>query len=41
MNIIEHMYLWCVRTSLGYIFRSGIAGSSGRTFFHFSEKPPD
>jgi hypothetical protein len=31
MNIVEHMSLWYGAASFGYIPRSGVAGSSGRT----------
>ena len=35
MNIVEHMTLLYVRTSSGYMPRSGIAGSSGSTMSNF------
>jgi hypothetical protein len=35
MNIGEHVSLLHVRTSSGYMHRSGIAGSSGSTMFNF------
>jgi hypothetical protein len=42
MNIVEHMSLFCVRTSFGYMPRSGIAGStSSKYYVQFSEDPPD
>jgi hypothetical protein len=31
MNIVDHMSLVMVGASFGYVPRSGIAGSSGRT----------
>jgi hypothetical protein len=30
MNIMEHMPLWHGGTSFGYIYKSGVTGSSGR-----------
>ena len=41
MNIVEHVPLWHGGTSFGYIPKSGIAGSSGRSNSNFSEEPPD
>jgi hypothetical protein len=38
MNIVEHVSLWHGGSSFGYIPKSGIAASSGRSI---SEKPPD
>jgi hypothetical protein len=35
MNIVEHMSLWQGGASFGYISKSGIAGSSGRSIFNF------
>ena len=35
MNIVEHVSLLYVGTSFGYMPRSGIAGSSGRTMSNF------
>ena len=35
VNIMEHMPLWHGRTSLGYIPKGSIAGSSGRSIFNF------
>jgi hypothetical protein len=35
INIVEQLSLWYGGTSLGYILRSGIAGSSGRTISNF------
>ena len=34
-NIMEHVSLLYVRSSFGYMPRSGIAGSSGSTIFYF------
>jgi hypothetical protein len=36
-----HVFLWYGRTPFGYMPRSSIAGSSGRTMSSFFEKPPD
>jgi hypothetical protein len=38
MNIMEHMPLWNGRVSFGYIPKSGIAGSSGRSISNFLRK---
>jgi hypothetical protein len=38
VNIMEHMPLWHGRTSLGYIPKGSIAGSSGRSIFNFLRK---
>jgi hypothetical protein len=35
MNIVEHVSLWYGGASFGYIYRNGIAGSSGRTISNF------
>ena len=35
MNIVEHMPLWHGGASFGYIPKSGIAGSSGRSISNF------
>jgi hypothetical protein len=35
MNIMEHMSLWYDRISFGYMPRSDLAGSSGRTISNF------
>jgi hypothetical protein len=35
MNIVEHVFLLYVGASFGYMFRDGIAGSSGRTISNF------
>jgi hypothetical protein len=35
MNIVEHVFLLYVGASSGYMPRSGIAGSSGRTIYNF------
>ena len=35
MNIMEHVSLLHVGESLGYMLRSGVAGSSGSTMFSF------
>jgi hypothetical protein len=35
MNIVEQMPLWHGRASFGYIPKSGIAGSSGRSISSF------
>jgi hypothetical protein len=35
MNIVEHAPLWHGGLSFGYIHKSGIAGSSGRSFSNF------
>ena len=38
MNIIEHMPLWHGKASFGSIYKSGIAGSSGRYISNFLRK---
>ena len=38
MNIVEHVSLLHVGASSGYMHRSGIAGSSGRTISNFLKK---
>jgi hypothetical protein len=38
MNIVEHMPLWHVGASFGYIAKNGIAGSSGRFISNFLRK---
>jgi hypothetical protein len=35
MNIVEHLPLWHAGASFGYIAKSGIAGSSGRSSSNF------
>jgi hypothetical protein len=35
MNIVEHMPLWPDGTSFGYIPKSAIAGSSGKSISNF------
>ena len=35
MNIVEHVTLWHSEASFGYIPKSGIAGSSGRSISNF------
>jgi hypothetical protein len=35
MNIVEHVPLWPGGASFGYIPKTGIAGSSGRSIFNF------
>jgi hypothetical protein len=35
MNIVEHVPLWHGGASFGYIPKSGIAGSSGRSISNF------
>jgi hypothetical protein len=35
MNIMEHVPLWHGMASFGYIHKSGIAGSLGRSIFNF------
>ena len=35
MNIVVHISLLCIKVSLGYMPRSGIAGSSGSTISNF------
>ena len=35
MNIVEHVPLWHVGASFGYIPKNGIAGSSGRSISNF------
>ena len=35
MKIVEHMLLWHGGTSFGYIAKSGISGSSGRSISNF------
>ena len=35
MKIVEHVPLWHGGASFGYISKSGIAGSSGRSIFNF------
>jgi hypothetical protein len=35
MNIVQHMPLWYGGASFGYILKSGIAGSSGRSMSNF------
>ena len=35
MNIVVHVSLLCIKVSLGYMPRSGIAGSSGSTMSNF------
>jgi hypothetical protein len=39
MNIVEHVSLLHVGASSGYMLRSGIAGSSGRTMSNFLRNP--
>jgi hypothetical protein len=41
MSIMEHVSLLYDGTFFVYMPRGGIAGSSGRTTFSFSEKPSD
>ena len=41
MNIVVHVSMFYVGASLGYMPRSGIAGSSGSTMSNFSEESPD
>jgi hypothetical protein len=35
MNTVEQVFLWDVRASFGYLARSGITGSGGRTISNF------
>ena len=35
MNIVVHVSLLCIKVPLGYMPRSGIAGSSGSTMSNF------
>ena len=35
VNIVEHVSLWYGRKSFGYMSKSGIAGSSGRSIYNF------
>jgi hypothetical protein len=35
MNIVEHVSLWYGGASFGYMTKSGIAGSSGRSISNF------
>ena len=35
MNIVEHVPLWHGGASFGYMFKNGIAGSSGRSIYNF------
>jgi hypothetical protein len=35
INIVEHVSLWYDGASFGYIPRSGIAGTSGKTIYNF------
>jgi hypothetical protein len=35
MNIVEHLFLWHDGASFGYIPKSGIAGSLGRSISNF------
>ena len=41
MNMEEHVFLLYVRAYLGYMSRSGVAGSLGSTMSNFFEEPSD
>ena len=38
MNIVEHVPLWHGGATFGYILKSGVAGSSGRSISNFLRK---
>ena len=41
MNVVEQVPLCHGGATIGYIPKSGIAGSSEKIYFQFSEEPPD